>query len=163
MTQKLRKLKNLIKTFDQYAHGKLKSNDDLIKYLNDYIYPKLDKQTIRRYKLLVLKGKKNKYKPIDKNFLAIKNLVLELKITTNDYIRISTESYHYKAEIKNTAKETRDNKGVYVGSGGSNGTSVRYPKKNRSKRVWKIFYEMFPHKAEKDGYNGKKSKRMKKK
>lgn len=162
MKQKLRKLKNLVYIFDKYAHRKLKLNDDLIKYLNEYIYPKFDKKTLRIYKLLVLRGKKNKYKPIDKNFLAIKNLVLELKITTNDYIRISTESYHYKAEIKNTAKETRDNKGVYVGNGGSNCNKVRYPKKNRSKRVWKIFYKMFPDNAEKDGYNGKKSKRMKK-
>jgi len=58
-------------------------------------------------------------------------------------------------------KEGRDNKGVYVGNGGSNANKIRYPKKNRSIRTWRIFYQMFPKKAEQDGWDGNTSKRMK--
>ncbi len=62
----------------------------------------------------------------------------------------------------NTIKETRDNKGVYIGGfGGSNRNKVRYPKKNRSKRTWKIFYKMFPNNAERDEFDGQTSKKMK--
>jgi hypothetical protein len=63
---------------------------------------------------------------------------------------------------KKPTPEGRDNKGVYVGSGGYyNNNKVRYPSKKRSKRVWKIFYEMFPQLAEKDGWNGEISNKMK--
>ena len=62
---------------------------------------------------------------------------------------------------KNNAKETRDNKGVYVGNGGSNCNKIRYPKKARSKRTWGIFYKMFPLAAERDGWDGKKSSKTK--
>jgi hypothetical protein len=57
----------------------------------------------------------------------------------------------------------QDNKGYIVGGGGcrTNANKIRYPKKNRSKRVWRIFYAMFPHLAKKDGYDGETSKRMK--
>jgi len=54
-------------------------------------------------------------------------------------------------------KEGRDNKGVYVGNGGSNANKVRYPSKKRSLRTWKIFYEMFPNKAKQDNWDGKTS------
>lgn len=57
------------------------------------------------------------------------------------------------------AKEGRDNKGVYVGHGGSNGNKVRYPSKKRSKRVWRIFYSMFPYHAQRDGWDGESSSR----
>jgi hypothetical protein len=57
-------------------------------------------------------------------------------------------------------KEGRDNKGVYVGSGGSNRNKVRYPSKKRSKRVWRTFYKMFPRLAEQDGWDGEKSNKM---
>lgn len=63
--------------------------------------------------------------------------------------------------VNQPLKEGRDNKGVYVGGGGSHGNKIRYPKKNRSKRVWKIFYTMFPWAAEKDGWDGNVSNRMK--
>lgn len=69
-----------------------------------------------------------------------------------------------KAQAKNHLKphkESRDNKGVYVGSGGSNKNKVRYPSKKRSLRVWKKFYTLFPYHAKIDGWNGKTSKRMK--
>lgn len=64
---------------------------------------------------------------------------------------------------KKPLKEGRDNKGVYVGSGsgGYRGNTVRYPKKNRSRKTWAKFYSLFPSLAEKDGWDGKSSKRMK--
>jgi hypothetical protein len=57
-------------------------------------------------------------------------------------------------------KEGRDNKGVYVGSGGYNKNMVRYPSKKRSKRTWRIFYEMFPKFAKLDGWDGNKSNKF---
>lgn len=62
---------------------------------------------------------------------------------------------------KKPTPEGRDNKGVYVGRGGYNNNKVRYPSKKRSKRVWKIFYEMFPYYAKRDGWDGETSNRMK--
>jgi len=59
--------------------------------------------------------------------------------------------------------ETRDNKGTYVGSGGSHGNKIRYPKKNRSKKVWAMFYKMFPWAARYDNWDGEKSDRYPKK
>ena len=38
---------------------------------------------------------------------------------------------------------------------------IRYPKKCRSLRTWKKFYEMFPKQAEIDGWDGKTSNKMK--
>jgi hypothetical protein len=60
-------------------------------------------------------------------------------------------------------KEGRDNKGVFVGSGSRHydQNTVRYPSKKRSKRTWKIFYEMFPYYAKRDGWDGNKSKKCK--
>jgi hypothetical protein len=55
----------------------------------------------------------------------------------------------------------RDNKGTYnEGSGYGNRNKIRYPKKNRSRRTWRNFYKLFPWLAEKDGWDGKTSKRM---
>lgn len=62
---------------------------------------------------------------------------------------------------KRPQREGRDNKAVHVGNGGSNKNKVRYPKKNRSKKTWANFYKLFPCQAEKDGWDGKTSKRMK--
>lgn len=71
--------------------------------------------------------------------------------------------------------ETRDNKGqfvelttVYAGPRRyPNGNiemcrfnKIRYPKKARSKRTWKKFYEMFPAQAVIDGWDGNTSDRM---
>jgi hypothetical protein len=98
-------------------------------------------------------------------FIEMKKLVLELKLSSDEYYKITTEErlkiYNSVTSrtTRNNAKETRDNKGVYVGSGGSNANKVRYPSKKRSKKVWNIFYKMFPYFAEKDGWDGEKSKR----
>lgn len=64
----------------------------------------------------------------------------------------------YRAKPKT---ENRDNKDVLVGSGGSNCNKVRYPSKKRSLSTWKNFYKLFPSLAERDGFDGKTSSRMK--
>lgn len=75
----------------------------------------------------------------------------------------------------NGGKETRDNKGQFVRNyvyqepiRYANGNIymcrrniIRYPKKCRSLRTWRKFYEMFPKQAEIDGWDGKTSIRMK--
>ena len=89
-------------------------------------------------------------------------MFIELKMTGGEYSEISKSEIIRKNKEQeknkvNNLKETRDNKGVYVGSGGSNVYSIRYPKKNRSKKVWDTFYKMFPWRAEKDGYKLKRN------
>lgn len=102
-----------------------------------------------------------------KEVLEIYALSKELQISDKDFnemwfnVRIERRNNDIKKRLK-PQKETRDNKGVLVGSGGSNINKIRYPSKKRSLRVWKKFYEMFPYLAEKDKWNGKKSKRVNK-
>ncbi|MBP3630544.1 MAG: hypothetical protein J6J23_03535 [Clostridia bacterium] len=84
----------------------------------------------------------------------------------------------WKEEMKkhnNGGRETRDNKGQCVYQyvyrepiRYLNGNIyecrrniIRYPKKCRSLRTWRKFYEMFPRQAEIDGWDGKTSIRMK--
>ena len=99
------------------------------------------------------------------NTLKIFNLSSKLGLSYEDlmhrkrllcYARISRKNVYKLAPLK----EGRDNKGVYVGNGGSNRNKVRYPSKKRSKKTWKIFYQMFPKLAEQDGWDGNTSKRM---
>ena len=100
-----------------------------------------------------------------KAYVEIKKLAVELELTDDEYYQICLEERTKINEsvrartARNSAEETRDNKGVYVGSGGSNRNKVRYPKKSRSKRTWNIFYKMFPSLAEKDGWNRETSTR----
>lgn len=70
--------------------------------------------------------------------------------------------------------ETRDNKGQFVNyatyrtptryNNGNidhcNFNKIRYPKKCRSKKTWKKFYEMFPAQAALDNWDGTTSDRM---
>ena len=98
-----------------------------------------------------------------KAYIEIKKLAVELELTDDEYYQICleertkiNESVRAKT-ARNNAEETRDNKGVYVGSGNSHKNKVRYPKKARSKRTWNIFYNMFPSLAEKDGWDGETS------
>lgn len=87
----------------------------------------------------------------------------------NDIMEVIIGKYYVTSNLdraylnKKPIKEGRDNKNVYVGggSGGYRGNTVRYPKKNRSKKTWSNFYKLFPSLAEKDGWDGKTSKRMK--
>lgn len=72
--------------------------------------------------------------------------------------------------------ETRDNKGQFVETTTFYATpkrypngniemcrfnKIRYPKKARSKRTWKKFYEMFPKQAVIDNWDGNTSDKMK--
>jgi hypothetical protein len=68
-----------------------------------------------------------------------------------------SEIFNYKS----MPAHHKDNNGIYVGNGGSNINSVRYPSKKRSKRVWAQFYRMFPSLAIKDNWDGQTSDRMK--
>lgn len=76
----------------------------------------------------------------------------------------------------NGGRETRDNKGQFVETTTTyhiptryeNGNikmcrfnKIRYPKKCRSLRTWKLFYKMFPKQAEIDNWDGKTSDKMK--
>lgn len=87
----------------------------------------------------------------------------------NDIMEVIIGKYYVTSNLdraylnKKPIKEGRDNKGVYVGggNGGYRGNTVRYPKKKRSKKTWSNFYKLFPSLAEKDGWDGKTSKRMK--
>ena len=98
-----------------------------------------------------------------KAYVEIKKLAVELEITDDEYYQLSSEERQkineavIASRARNNAEETRDNKGVYVGSGNSHKNKVRYPRKARSKRVWGIFYKMFPSLAEKDGWDGETS------
>ena len=63
---------------------------------------------------------------------------------------------------KKPVRVRQDNKRVInYGSGSPGHSTVRYPSKKRSRATWKRFYELFPRLAERDGWNGKESKRMK--
>lgn len=111
----------------------------------------------------------NEDKNIHKHFtdkINLYRLAEELNISDDDLKKMWQNMNRIKLQNHNIMnqrpqKEGRDNKGIYVGSGGSNRNSVRYPSKKRSLRTWKIFYEMFPHLAEKDKWDGKTSKKMK--
>lgn len=146
--KKLGKLRSLIHKYDCHVYYHAKPDFDLISHLdqkiNSWFTPK--------------KNWKNSYK-------EIKQLVLDLNITKEEYINISYEeskkiSLHRDSLKNNDPKESRDNKGVYVGSDNSHTNKIRYPKKVRSKKVWSIFYKMFPNRAKIDEWNGETSKRM---
>lgn len=146
--KKLGRLRALIHDFDCHVFFYAKSDFNLIEHLdqkiNSWFQPK--------------KQWKNSYK-------EIKQLVLDLNITKEEYFQISYEESKKKTlsreSLKNKdPKESRDNKGVYVGSGNSHSGKIRYPKKSRSKKVWTIFYKMFPGCAKVDGWDGETSKRM---
>lgn len=102
-----------------------------------------------------------------KGFCELKKLFIELEMTDIEYRKIALiERERYNDSRKslniNNLKETRDNKGVYVGSGNRHGWAIRYPRKARSKKVWATFYKMFPHRAEVDGWDGEKSVKVSK-
>ena len=149
--KKLGKLRSLIHVHDRF-YTSSHSTEDMIKRLDSFIESYND-----HYTKFVIERRKA--------FTEIKKLVLELNLTGDEYHKITVEEMNKKNfafKIKmNPFKEieTRDNKGVYVGSGNSNANKIRYPKKNRSKRVWSIFYKMFPRMAEKDGWDGETSNR----
>lgn len=101
------------------------------------------------------------------NLKEIENLRVEFGMSVKEladlWYKVEQQREKTKSEYrKKPTPEGRDNKGVYVGSGGyTNNNKVRYPSKKRSLRTWKIFYEMFPHYAKRDEWDGKTSKKMK--
>lgn len=132
------------KCFDVFREEKINSTREIVE--NKY-YP-------------------GKFKQAHLNFIRIFELASLLGLSDEQLIDKWNRSTRERKQDKNQyklkpAKEGRDNKGVYVGTGGDNWNKVRYPSKKRSKRVWKIFYQMFPRLAERDGWDGQTSKKMK--
>jgi len=91
-------------------------------------------------------------------------LAMEINMSPEDVGKRWHEIYHERLEASKVMKATpqkegRDNKGVKVSGGGtnSNRNKIRYPKKNRSKKVWAIFYKMFPWAAKRDNWDGESS------
>lgn len=102
------------------------------------------------------------------NFIRIFDIAKLLGLSDDELLQKWRQSMRERKEQiedfkRKPTPEGRDNKGVYVGSGGHHyyQNTVRYPSKKRSKRVWKIFYEMFPFYAKRDGWNGETSSKMK--
>ena len=116
-------------------------------------------------------------------FKEIKDIIIKNNITDSEIISFIKEMSNPRDEYNNVLREqrkrnkdTRDNKGQFVSNNIEQKpirdkdnniymcrfNSIRFPKKCRSKRTWKKFYEMFPRQAEIDGWDGKISKRIKK-
>lgn len=96
--------------------------------------------------------------------IQIMVLAMEINMSIEDVANRNTELYKDRKDSRDAMKgspqkEGRDNKGVRVGNGGSNRNTIRYPKLNRSKKVWAMFYKMFPYYAERDNWDGEKSDR----
>jgi len=96
--------------------------------------------------------------------IQIMILAMEINLSVDDVAKRCAKHNIDRKESRDAMKgspqkEGRDNKGVYVGSGGGGSNRVRYPKLNRSKKVWKMFYKMFPYYAERDNWDGEKSDR----
>lgn len=157
--KKIRRLKHLVHKYDMMLdtyyrlYSKDKKDYSLLKYFDEHIESCSsfhDSHSVEYFKA----------------FSEIKELVVDLSLTKEQYFEICKEERKKRNDAWNllsinNLKETRDNKGVYVGSGWSNARKIRYPKKARSKRTWKIFYKMFPLLAKHDGWDGQTSKRTK--
>lgn len=153
-----------------------------------YMYRDYDK-TIPNYieylvELIEFDNKSRYYH--DKNISAIKKCYQMIKnheMTDADInVFISTiknpreEWRQTIREHNNGGRETRDNKGQFThptakyhtptrDENGNiehcNFNIIRYPKKARSKRTWKMFYKMFPAQAVIDNWDGNTSNKMK--
>jgi len=154
------------------------NRDKKLRRLKHLVY-KVDKFRIQYEKKTVIEHLDSQIKLTDsvsgisfirqnhKDYCELKQLFIELEMSDLEYRKICyTEREQYNSSREslklNNLKETRDNKGVYVGSGNRHGWAIRYPKKARSKRVWATFYKMFPHRAEVDGWDGEKSLKVSK-
>jgi hypothetical protein len=80
----------------------------------------------------------------------LEKIIKEYNVSDEELLKIWKQTRHKKIVSNillshNTLSETRDNKYVYVGSGGSNKNKIRYPSMKRSKSTWKKFYKLFPN------------------
>lgn len=142
------------------------------KYI-DYILDYIDICERSKYHYRVLNGPllKECYKIIKEHQMTDEDINNFIATMDNPRIKwIERMRAH-----NNGGKETRDNKGQFVSLSiyqepvrYKNGNiymcphnKIRYPKKCRSLRTWKKFYEMFPKQAELDGWDGKTSIKMK--
>ena len=124
----------------------------------------------------------SKYDTRVKSMREICGMIKSHKMTNTDikeFIEtMENPRERWNAEMEkhnNGGREKRDNKGQFVSLSVyqeplryNNGNiymcrynKIRYPKKCRSLRTWKKFYEMFPRQAEIDEWDGKTSVRMK--
>ena len=136
-----------------YKHSQHFYNRDFQKFKNDLLNMINNEHLPKTYKQDCLEK------------LEIIRIIEKYKMLGEDVSKLASINSKmfsdYRAEYrKKPQKEGRDNKGIYVGSGGYNRNMVRYPSKKRSKRVWKTFYNMFPSYAEVDGWDGTKSSRI---
>lgn len=92
---------------------------------------------------------------------------IELNLSETDikklWIEKCIEHNRNREDKKRKPKvERKDNKGAINRSSYTGKLSdVRYPSKKRPRSTWKRFYALFPRLAERDGWDGKTSKRMK--
>lgn len=123
------------------------------------------------------------FKNEEKYFTELLKLISAFHLS-NDYIKDHIENMvnprdEWRERMKthnNGGRETRDNKGQFVhptakyhtptrDENGNikhcNFNIIRYPKKARSKRTWKMFYKMFPAQAVIDNWDGNTSNKMK--
>lgn len=122
------------------------------------------------------------FKNEKKYFKELLKLITDFRLS-NDDIKSYIESMEnprdeWRERMKvhnNGGRETRDNKGQFVHPTAKyhvptryengnirhcNFNIIRYPKKARSKRTWKKFYEMFPAQAVIDNWDGNTSDKM---
>jgi len=100
---------------------------------------------------------------IDEFYQLVDELGLDeetLKLVVRKYyLRAKGVKGEYKKKPK---RECKDNKKVINwGSGSPGHSTIRYPSKKRSRQTWKNFYNLFPHLAERDKWDGKTSNKMK--
>ena len=140
-----------------------------------HIYPNQVEKTyfdiIKKHALIWLKIKEDGSNSVRYGssyvYIDLYNIIRQYNISEDIIKQIYKEeqiklSLHKKFDNKQEPIVRRDNKGVRIGMGfGGNRNMTRYPKKNRSLKVWKKFYEMFPREAELDNWNGKTSSKMK--
>lgn len=180
---KLRELNYLIYKYSvQYDHYFLlskdyleKEYDYLIKKGNTFkitiyhVYSKKDNTHIEKErKVYDIPDYNNRLNAV-KTVLEIYKIAESINLTVDDVNKIQDECYKIRKEIidelnnNKSLGERRDNRKSKVINGGDNRyehKNARYPSKKRSKKQWTNFYNLFPKLAERDGWDGEKSKRF---
>lgn len=156
MRKKKRRFKYL--AYKHYDNVKLSGREEHIIELKGYIKNTTHNYNKERYKEII-----ELYKLIDE--LDISDFILSIIFSKLKQVSQTNDSVYrpsyWNGGLTKKKPGVRDNKGIYNGGGGSNRNKTRYPSTKRSLKTWKIFYEMFPYYAERDGWNGKTSSRYK--